>query len=401
MTRSSQTEKSHFSPLSSGLAFRPFFWLGTTFGVFSLIMWLFFWQGLPSLQPYGGMVWWHQHEMLFGFVAAIIVGFLLTAVQSWTGLPSVKGGPLWLLVLLWALGRLLLAYSFELPVQIPLIVDGLFLPVVALIMARLVIRAKKWRNLIFFPILLWLSLANLAMHWGHLSQQPQLTQKSAYLTVWLIVSLIVVIAGRVIPFFTSRALSITIQTMAAWQEKTLIASALITNLFLTVRLLGMSIPAWLFSLPVALIALLSFKRLLHWQLGRCWGHPLLWGLQLSYAFIVLGALLWIASEFELITTDLALHTLTIGAIMGAILAMIARVSLGHTGRAITALPGLTLALLLIFGAALLRGVSLLFLSSHTLLIYKGSLLFGSMAFIWFLISYTRILWSPRVDQRPG
>lgn len=401
MTRSSQTEKSHFSPLSSGLAFRPFFWLGTTFGVFSLIMWLFFWQGLPSLQPYGGMVWWHQHEMLFGFVAAIIVGFLLTAVQSWTGLPSVKGSPLWLLVLLWVLGRLLLAYSFELPIQIPLIVDGLFLPVVAFLMARLVIRAKKWRNLIFVPILLWLSLANLAMHWGHLSQQPQLTQKSAYVAVWLIVSLIIVIAGRVVPFFTSKALSITIQALPTWQEKTLIISALITNLFLTARLLGMNIPAWLVSLPVAFITLFSFKRLLHWQLGRCWGRPLLWGLHLSYAFIALGALLWIASEFQLFATDLALHTLTIGAVLGAILAMIARVSLGHTGRVLTALPGLNLALLLIFSAALLRGVGLLVLSSHTLFIYKASLIFSSIAFIWFLSSYTRILWAPRVDNRPG
>src|SRR5690625_7591145 len=98
----------------TGLAFRPFFWLGSVFLLLSFVLWSAFWQGMAWVSPYGGMIWWHQHEMLFGFTAAIVTGFLMTAVQSWTGLPSVKGGRrrLWLAV--GALAR----RPFFFPVQI-------------------------------------------------------------------------------------------------------------------------------------------------------------------------------------------------------------------------------------------------------------------------------------------
>nr|WP_243470279.1 NnrS family protein [Halomonas lionensis] len=113
------------------------------------------------LRPYGGLVFWHQHEMLFGFAAAVVAGFLLTAVRNWTGLPSLSGVPLLGLVVLWLLGRVLMAFPMGLPGWLLLAVDLVFLPVVAIVMARMVITAKRWRNLILYlcccylPRLIW------------------------------------------------------------------------------------------------------------------------------------------------------------------------------------------------------------------------------------------------------
>ena len=97
------------------LAFRPFFLLAALFSVASLLVWLGFWHGSILLRPYGGLVFWHQHEMLFGFAASVVAGFLLTAVRNWTGLPSLSGAPLMGLVVLWLLGRVLMAFPLDLP----------------------------------------------------------------------------------------------------------------------------------------------------------------------------------------------------------------------------------------------------------------------------------------------
>lgn len=401
MKFTAQKDNTTPSVFQTGLAFRPFFWLGSLFAVIAFVVWAFFWQGQPLFQPEGGMIWWHQHEMLFGFVAAIIVGFLLTAVQTWTGLPSLSGPKLWLLVGLWLAARVLLAYPSGLSAYVLMVIDLLFLLSSMAVMASLVIRAKKWRNLVFVPVLLWLSLANLAMHWGKITTNAHLVSQSAQLTVWLIIALITVIAGRVIPFFTSRALTISLKPVPASLEKALIASTATLLVLQSARTLDVTVPAWLFIVPLVLISVLSLNRLRYWQPQRTAGHPLLWGLHISYGFIILGAVLWIGSELTLLSTDLALHTLTIGAILAIILAMIARVSLGHTGRPLQAKSGLSFALACIFLAALIRGLFLLFWSQHALLAYQTSLLLCIIAFSWFMLHYTIPLWTARPDHKPG
>ena len=102
------------------LAFRPLFLGGTLFSIIIVAWWSYFWLNPFNWQPYGGPIWWHGHEMLFGFGASIVVGFLLTAVQTWTGVTGLKGRPLLVLVLAWLLGRLLLAFGADLPLCIVL-----------------------------------------------------------------------------------------------------------------------------------------------------------------------------------------------------------------------------------------------------------------------------------------
>lgn len=390
-----------FSTFKTGLAFRPFFWLGAVFGCVSLAVWWFFWQGSVVLQPEGGLIWWHQHEMLFGFVVAIVVGFLLTAVQTWTGIPSLTGMRLWAVVLLWLLGRILLAHPMGLSAVTLLVIDVVFLPVVALCMASFVIQTKKWNNLVFAPLLLLMMGANIAMHWGKMIADPEMVRQGAYLAIWLVVCLILIIGGRVIPFFTSRALGVQLSSTSKLREQLIMISALILCLFQSGRVLSINVSAWLFVIPIIALFLLNIGRLRSWETHRCWHQPLLWGLHIGYAFVVLGLLLWAFSEFNVVTVDIAVHTLTIGAILGMVLAMMARVSLGHTGRVIAAKPGLGLVLSCIFIAGLIRGALLIIWPAGALWAYSSSLILCLIAFIWFVALYTVPLWVKRVDNKPG
>ncbi|MEZ2720029.1 NnrS family protein [Paenalcaligenes hominis] len=389
------------SPFKTGLAFRPFFWLGSVYLILALLVWLSFWRGNAPLQPLGGMVWWHQHEMLFGFVCAIVAGFLLTAVQTWTGLASLKGPALGGVVVLWLAARIVLAFPMGLDPVWPMILDVAFLPVVALVLANLVVRAKKWRNLVFVPVLLVLTGANFAMHWGQMHAIPQLVQASAHLTIWLIVSLIVLLGGRVIPFFTSRALNLNLAPVPNYYEKPAIISTLLLSVLMLVQVLGGSSPTWLLSLLLCGLIISNTARLVSWQPLRCWRHPLLWGLHLSYGFIIVGAVLWLLHIWQIVALDFAVHALTIGSMLAIILAMMARVSLGHTGRPMKALPGLSAALLCVFVAAVIRSLLPIWWPQWSLNAYQLSLALCLLAFSWFLIHYTVPLWSARVDQRPG
>ncbi|BBI60798.1 hypothetical protein HSBAA_21040 [Vreelandella sulfidaeris] len=176
------------------MPFGPFFLLGALFSLLALLVWLAFWHGNLWLAPYGGMFWWHQHEMLFGFGSAIIAGFLLTAVQNWTGRPGLSGWPLFALVSLWLTARLLLAYAAHLPAWLLLLIDGSFLPLVALAMAKPVITVRMWRNLMFVPVLLVLALTNIAMHVGVMTGNTLLIPEAGHLAI-LIITLVMVLLG--------------------------------------------------------------------------------------------------------------------------------------------------------------------------------------------------------------
>lgn len=387
--------------LKTGLAFRPFFWLGAVFLLCSFVLWSAFWQGSVLLHPYGGMIWWHQHEMLFGFTAAIVVGFLMTAVQAWTGLPSIKGGALWALVALWLLARVLLLFPMGIAASFIVVIDVAFLPVVAILMGRLVVQAKRWRNLVFIPILLLFTAANIGLHWGALSQNAELVQKSSYLAIWVVLSLIIILGGRVIPFFTSRALNVEIAAAAKWREQVVVASALGVCLLFLLSLFGVTIPQALLGILLAVIVVFNLWRWTAWKINLCWHQPLLWGLHISYLFVVIGAFFWFLSLWQVIPVDYALHLLTINGVLGMILAMIARVSLGHTGRPIKALPGLSAALVAVFLAGIIRGPVLWLWPSVALGAYQASLVLCILAYVWFVALYTVPLWATRADGRPG
>ncbi|MCK2185152.1 NnrS family protein [Halomonas getboli] len=385
----------------AGLAFRPFFLLAPLFGIAALLVWLGFWQGDVLLHPHGGMLWWHRHEMLFGVAVAVIAGFLLTAVQNWTGRPGLSGLPLLGLVALWLAARVLLAFPLGLPPWVPMLIDAGFPVAVAGVMAQTVIAARRWRNLIFLPLLGLLAAADLAMHLGVWWGNGELVRRGAHLAVLLIVAVMVVMGGRVIPLFTANRLGRPRPEPWRWLEGLTLASTAAVLSAQLAALLGAVPPAAAMAGLLALAALANALRLARWGGRQAWREPLLWGLHASYAALPLGLGMWALAALGAFRVELAVYALTIGAMGTMMLAMMARVSLGHTGRPVETRPGIGLALGMMVVAGLLRAPVLALFPGITHLTYSLTILLWCLAHAIFLLHYAVPLSTARLDGRPG
>ena len=383
------------------LAFRPFFLFGVLFSLFALLVWLAFWHGNLWLTPYGGMLWWHQHEMLFGFGSAIIAGFLLTAVQNWTGRPGLSGWPLFALVSLWLSGRLLLAYAAYLPAWLLLVIDSAFLPLVALAMAKPVITVKMWRNLMFVPVLLALAMTNIAMHVGVMSGNTLLIRESGHLAMLIITLVMVLLGGRVIPFFTSRKLGFTQPESSRLIEIASIGTISAVILLQAVIMLSELRASSVLATLILIAAISNAWRLSRWNGWLTWKEPLLWGLHLSYAFIPLGLAMWSWQLYTDQRVETALHAIAIGSMGTMMLAMMARVSLGHTGRAIRTLPGIGVALGVLLIAALLRSIWLVFFPQSSHWVYSVVIVAWCLSYFVFVLHYAVPLLRSRIDGEEG
>ncbi|MEP4145971.1 MAG: NnrS family protein [Halioglobus sp.] len=378
------------------LAFRPFFLLGALFSVISILMWAGMFTGKITVLPFGGSLWWHAHEMLFGFVAAIIVGFLLTAVQTWTGIAGVRGWYLLGLVLLWLSARIVLLYPSALPDGLVTMLDLSFLPVAAAVLATPILRIRQWRNVIFVPILLAMTLANGMFHAAVYLSDPGLQAMAANFMLMLVVLLMTVVAGRVVPMFTANGTGTDRVQPLPWLER------------LSPLCMLLAIPAGMGLLPAKMSAGLfflaggcQFYRVVRWRTWVTLSTPLVWSLHLSYWFIVIGLMmLGISKLSSSISHSQALHALTVGAVGMMILAMISRVSLGHTGRPLAAGPVIFVAFVAMVLAALLRVGGPIWLSDYSVVI-TGSALLWATAYGLFVIRYLPVLGRSRPDGRPG
>ncbi|MFP4146440.1 MAG: NnrS family protein [Halorhodospira sp.] len=384
------------------LAFRPFFLLAAAFSCSAMVVWYAFWHGNRLLSPHGGTIWWHQHEMIFGFGAAVVVGFLLTAVQNWTGQRSLSGAPLLALVAIWLAARLLLAFPMGVPDWLLLLVDVAFLPLAAIAFARLVLSARQWRNTIFIPVLLLMAAANGAMHLVTMHGDGSLTREGGYLGVLLIALLMVQVGGRVIPFFTSRRLGRPRPTDRPGLERLVLGSTYAVVLLQLAVLLGADQAKGLLAGAMLVAGLTNGVRLARWDGIYTWREPLLWGLHLSYAFMALGMVLWAVALTGAFAVELALHTLAIGGIAAMMLAIMARVSLGHTGREIRTLPGIGVGLGVLFLAAALRSpIMEVVPRGGSWWAYDVSIFLWCAAYLIFLFHYSVPLVTTRADGKDG
>ncbi|MDH5388760.1 MAG: NnrS family protein [Gammaproteobacteria bacterium] len=382
------------------LAFRPLFLGGTVFSIIAIIWWLYFWMNPFNWQPYGGPVWWHGHEMLFGFGAAIVVGFLLTAVQSWTGVIGIRGKPLAVLVLMWLSGRLLLAFGSALPDWLIAAGDVSYLLFAAIAMAYPVIKVKQWRNLMFVPILFVFALLNAASHWGVITEQPQLAIQSLHGTIMLFALIISIVGGRVIAAFTANTMGNQRAQPMQWLETVSIASIIF---MLVIAFYGFaSVPSALLFIVSSIAAIANGWRFLRWGFQHSWTDPMLWSLHLAYAFIPLGFVgLALHSVGLMDNTSAALHSFTVGSIGGMILAMISRVTLGHTGRPLNPHKLVPLAFGFILLAAVLRVVLPAWLPETS---QWGIGLAGVLwvaAYGIYVFVYAPMLLTTRADGNPG
>jgi uncharacterized protein involved in response to NO len=378
------------------LAFRAGFLAAAAFGIAAMLRWLF-WMRSPADWP-GAIApqWWHGHEMVFGFALPVVAGFLLTAVATWTGIAGTRGVRLQVLFGLWLLARALLWLAPGLH-WLAWLADLGFLLLTGLELTRRVAVRRQWRNLLFTPVLLLLGLLDLASHAnvGNGLASMQLH----YGAIWMVTVLVVIIGGRVTPLFTANRLGISITPLPLAFEALAIGSTVLAGL-LAVLLPPGETRSWLQFLYLA-TGLLHLFRLLHWRGWLTLREPLLWSMHLAYLYIPLALFALALAGGDPVAQKNAMHLLAVGTIGGMILAMMARVSLGHTGRPLVVPTYLAVGFALVLLAALVRALLPMLAVSLTAQAWQLSAVLWILAFSAFLWRYLPILTRARVDNKPG
>ncbi len=369
------------------VGFRPFYLGAAGFALLSVPLWILNYAIAEAPQPSVSPLLWHAHEMIFGFATAVIVGFLLTAVRNWTGLPTADRGRLAALFGLWLAARLANWLS---PGMLPILLDGGFLFSAAALIGAPILRSRNRRNY-FVPVLL-LGLTAAAVLHGLAIRGAFQGMASTTIAMDMILLLMIVVGGRVIPAFSQNAIAGLAPRRWLPLEAMVIGSAL-GMLLLDLFAPGADGAAWsAFCLGSALVHLV---RLAGWRSWRTLGNPLLLALPLAY--------LWIPVHFLLrgLEPSLAMHALTVGAMASLMLAMMTRSALGHTGRALAAGPPELICFPAIHLAAASRVIGpLLVPDSYVQWLWLAGV-FWTLAFATFFFSYWPILTRPRADAETG
>ena len=380
------------------LGFRPFFLAAGLSAVLTLLVWLAMLHGAIAMDGYYAGTTWHAHELLFGYGTAVIAGFLLTAVRNWTGMATATGAELGALVLLWALGRV--APLLPLPGMLVAALDLSFPALLALSLYKPLWQGPNPANRVFLALLGGMCLAALLVHIQALGLTARTALAGDRLMLGLILMTLLVVAGRVMPFFTRTAIPGTAPSSKAWVERLTFGLALLWVAADSSTQIGLpvAVPAALFALSLALV---QGMRLAGWHDRRVWGIPLLAVLYSGYLWLILGLILNALAHLGLLQPFPALHALTIGTIGVFTLGMMARVTLGHTGRAMVASRLTVMAFAALNLAALVRVFAPLAWPSAYRYWLTGSGSLWLLAFGLFLWVYAPLLVSPRADGRPG
>lgn len=373
------------------LAFRPFFLLAALSSIVSLGVWIGFFLGHTFtdgflMTPHV----WHVHEMIFGFAATVAVGFVLTAVQTWTKLPSLSKGWILLLVGLWLVVRAGLYINTSSGLLVAITAQVSWWSIVIFAFARLLFISENKRNYVLLPVISVIGLLNISVIASPFIFEPQaLTMHIARTAILAFVILMGLMGGRVIPFFTASGARIPAPQSPSWM----------TPLVATVSVIGalFYFASYFVALPFTPASIMILGGVLHlwrlsfWQSKKTLTIPLLWSLHLSYFLMGIGMiLLGLSYFFNSLTFSDALHMITIGAIGLMIFAMMSRVSLGHTGRALQPSAWMSVAFLFLAGAACIR-VGLAVFHIHLIAWLVSAALWAIAAGIFFVI-YLPILW---------
>lgn len=377
-------------------AFRPFFFGGAAWALIALAAWLIALAGGVTLPTGFDILPWHRHEMLFGFVGAVVAGFLLTAIPNWTGRLPIAGSPLLALFLLWIAGRLAVLWSARIGAGAAAAIDAGFYFVLAALAAREVLAAKN-RNVLIVLLVSLFGVANAIDHAAAAGviDDEGLGWRSA---LALVVMMIALIGGRIIPSFTRNWLT------KQGQREGLPGQPGRYDI-ITLAVTGLTLVLWVATpdgdaagVLLGISAALQTVRLARWSGLRTARDPLVLILHVGYAWIPAGLGLLAAS---ILSTDIprsaAVHALTAGAMSTMILAVMTRATLGHTGRALHA-NGATVVLYgLVTLGAVLRVAAPLGLLDYTLGMEAAGLAWIA-AFALFLAAYGPILFAPRVGE---
>jgi uncharacterized protein involved in response to NO len=386
----------HAGPAILAAGFRPFFLGASIWAALAIPLWLAAYAlgfVMPSQLP---PIVWHVHEMVFGFAAAAVAGFLLTAIPNWTGHMPLQGAPLAILVGLWAIGRLAVLVSGTIGAPTAAVADLSFPLAFLVVVAREILAGKNWRNLPMLGAVSLLLVGNLLVHLEALGLvgTAMLGNRVGLLPLFMLISLI---GGRIIPSFTRNWLAKTRPEIAPppsegrFDHAVLIATG--------VALVSWTVaPDAAISSGAALLAgIAAARRLSRWRGLKTAREPLLLILHIGYGWLAFGLLLLGADGlYPILPQTAAWHALTVGAVGTMTLAVMTRASLGHTGRPLTAGSGTQVIYVLITLAAVLRVLSPL-AGDQVVLVLMLAGAAWSAAFGLFAIVYGGALTRPRAQ----
>ena len=374
-------------PALLSYGFRPFFLLGAVYAGLAILAWLPLFNGELALSTAFGPIDWHVHEMLYGYLPAVVTGFLLTAIPNWTGRLPIQGTPLLVLVAVWLAGRVAVTFSAEIDWLLAAIIDVSFLILVIAAAAREIVVGKNWRNLRVIAMVTLLLAGNIAFHLeAHLNGSAEY---GARIGIAAIVLLLAVIGGRIIPSFTRNWLAREnpgrLPAPFARFDVAVILFSAATLALWTVQPVGRITAA-----ALAATGAMHIVRLARWAGDRTWRDRLVLVLHVGYAFVPLGFLLAGAAALAMVPADTGTHAWTVGAAGTLTLAVMTRASLGHTGNALVASAVTQAIYAVVVIAALARICSSLEPAWSVLLLHVSAFAWVA-AFFGFALSYGPLL----------
>jgi uncharacterized protein involved in response to NO len=369
--------------------FRPFFLGAAIWACAAMILWIGLLVGTWSFAATYGAVGWHAHEFLFGYVPAVMTGFLLTAIPNWTGRLPLQGRPLLVLICVWAVGRAAMLLTDVIGSVPAAAIDAAYLFMLTAVILREIVAGKNWRNLKVVALTTFVATANLVFHAEVIRNGT--SEYGVRIGLAAIVLLIVLVGGRVTPSFTHNWL--------ARRGEAKRPAPLGRYDMLSVGVTAFALVIWIvmpdatYSGAALLFAgILQIVRLSRWAGLRSWREPIVLILHVGYAFVPLGALTLAVSIFrpDILPASSGLHVWTAGAIGTMTLAIMTRATRGHTGRDIISTPATNLIYIAILGAVIARIVAPLAPGFTTEFLYVSAFAW-IVSFGTFVVSYGRML----------
>jgi uncharacterized protein involved in response to NO len=380
--------------------FRPFFLLSGAYALLVIPIWLY--RFAHSATAFGALpgMYWHSHEMLYGFVMAAVAGFLLTAVPSWTGARGFAGRPLIAAVALWFAGRVAMSTVDVVPFWLTALAELALIPALLTLLAPPIFRSGN-RNAPLLVVLTVLWFIDGAFLVALARGDALLAGGAMRLAIDFVLILVTVIGGRIVPAFTANALRQRGET-ATIVTRPLVEYAVIGAMVAVAVTDAFAPDSALSGSLAALAALVHLIRLSGWRSFRTQGEPLLWVMHVAYAWLPIG--LGLKACALLAHADWAMkwqHALTTGVFATMILAVMTRASLGHTGRPLAVSRAIACAYVLLTASTVLRVFGNTLFPGHYLLAVSASGLAWVVCFGIFVVVYAPILIGPRADGKPG
>lgn len=376
--------------------FRPFFLLAGIWAILAIVAWMLILNGTVAAPQGINPVYWHGHEMVVGFALAVVAGFVLSAVATWTGRPAVSGPAVVWLVFTWLLGRAAMFPTYTAPPIVVAVLDMLFPITLCVLLGREVFAARNRRNYKVFWIVACIAGLNLLYQLGAAGIVEGADYISLYVLIHGVVLLVALIGGRVVPSFTANWLRGQGVTRLPRNNLRLDRMAITLTILVALAIVFFPNRETVGYLAMSAAAVHAV-RVLQWRGLQTIRNPLLFVMHVAYWWLPIGyAMMSAASLGWAFTPTAALHALTMGGIGGMILAMITRVPLGHTGRALHASRLTVIAYVALMAAVVVRVLSP-WNADRYLSMINVAATGWSLAFIIFLWVYWPVLTQPSIE----